>query len=120
MGDIAKCSVCSKDEYYNEDLLYDIHAWGYEPCTMKHIKAYKPESSSLGSGQVLNRPYTFNEGRIILKEMIDSLCLDLVAKNLVTDQITWTKDSKTCSWNCQYRQICIISKADHTKSFKLV
>ena len=98
MGDIAKCSVGSKDEYYNEDLLYDMfgvnaellidHAWGYEPCTMKHIKAYKPESSSLGSGQVLNRPYTFNEGRIILKEMIDSLCLDLVAKSLVTDQIT--------------------------------
>jgi len=98
MGDIAKCSVGSKDEYYNEDLLYDMfgvnaellidHAWGYEPCTMKHIKAYKPESSSLGSGQVLSRPYAYDEGRIILKEMIDSLCLDLVAKNLVTDQIT--------------------------------
>ena len=98
MGDIAKCSVGSEDKYYNEDLLYDMfgvnaellidHAWGYEPCTMKHIKAYKPESSSLGSGQVLNRPYTFDEGRIVLKEMIDSLCLDLVAKNLVTDQIT--------------------------------
>ena len=91
MGDIAKCSVGSKDEYYNEDLLYDMfgvnaellidHAWGYEPCTMKHIKAYKPESSSLGSGQVLSRPYTFDEGRIVLEEMIDSLCLDLVAKN---------------------------------------
>ena len=98
MGDIAKCSVGSEDKYYNEDLLYDMfgvnaellidHAWGYEPCTMKHIKAYKPESSSLGSGQVLSRPYTFDEGRIVLKEMIDSLCLDLVAKNLVTDQIT--------------------------------
>ena len=98
MGDIAKCSVGSEDKYYNEDLLYDMfgvnaellidHAWGYEPCTMKHIKAYKPESSSLGSGQVLSRPYAYDEGRIILKEMIDSLCLDLVAKNLVTDQIT--------------------------------
>ena len=91
MGDIAKCFVGSEDKYYNEDLLYDMfgvnaellidHAWGYEPCTMKHIKAYKPESSSLGSGQVLSRPYTFDEGRIVLKEMIDSLCLDLVAKN---------------------------------------
>ena len=91
-------SVGSEDKYYNEDLLYDMfgvnaellidHAWGYEPCTMKHIKAYKPESSSLGSGQVLSRPYAYDEGRIILKEMIDSLCLDLVAKNLVTDQIT--------------------------------
>ena len=91
MGDIAKCSVGSEDKYYNEDLLYDMfgvnaellidHAWGYEPCTMKHIKAYKPESSSLGSGQVLSRPYAYDEGRIILKEMIDSLCLDLVAKN---------------------------------------
>ena len=98
MGSIAKCSVGSEDKYYNEDLLYDMfgvnaellidHAWGYEPCTMKHIKAYKPESSSLGRGQVLSRPYTFDEGRIVLKEMIDSLCLDLVAKNLVTDQIT--------------------------------
>ncbi len=90
--------VGSEDKYYNEDLLYDMfgvnaellidHAWGYEPCTMKHIKAYKPESSSLGSGQVLSRPYTFYEGRIVLKEMVDSLCLDLVAKKLVTDQIT--------------------------------
>ena len=144
MGDIAKCSVGSEDKYYNEDLLYDMfgvnaellidHAWGYEPCTMKHIKAYKPESSSLGSGQVLSRPYAYDEGRIILKEMIDSLCLDLVAKNLVTDQITVSvgydkeniktdytgeikddrygrKIPKTCSWNCQYRQICIISKS---------
>ena len=100
MGDIAKCSVGSEDKYYNEDLLYDMfgvnaellidHAWGYEPCTMKHIKAYKPESSSLGSGQVLSRPYAYDEGRIILKEMIDSLCLDLVAKKLVIDQITVT------------------------------
>ena len=100
MGDIAKCSVGSEDRYYNEDLLYDMfgvnaellidHAWGYEPCTMKHIKAYKPESSSLGSGQVLSRPYSFNEGKIVLKEMIDTLCLDLVSKNLVTDQITVT------------------------------
>ena len=48
----------------------------------------KPESSSLGSGQVLSRPYAYDEGRIILKEMIDSLCSDLVVKNLVTDQIT--------------------------------
>lgn len=100
MGDIAKCSVGKADEYYNEDLLYDLfgvnaellidHAWGYEPCTMKEIKAYKPEHNSIGAGQVLSCPYDFNKGRLVLKEMLDALALDLVAKQLVTDQIVIT------------------------------
>ena len=95
MGDIAKCSVGSEDEYYNEDLLYSIfginaellidHAWGCEPCTMQHIKAYKPENNSIGIGQVLSSPYSFEKGKLILKEMLDALALSLVDKKLVTN-----------------------------------
>ena len=97
MGDIAKCSIGKEDEYYNEDLLYDLfginaellidHAWGYEPCTIKDIKAYKPENNSFGAGQVLSCPYPFFKGRLVLKEMLDSLALSLVDKGLVTNQI---------------------------------
>lgn len=100
MGDIARCSLGKEDEYYNEDLLYDLfginaellidHAWGYEPCTMKDIKAYKPEHNSIGVGQVLDHPYNFEMGKLIVKEMLDSLTLDLVEKNLVTNQIVIT------------------------------
>lgn len=100
MGDIAKCSVGSEDEYYNEDLLYSIfginaellidHAWGCEPCTMQHIKAYKPENNSIGIGQVLSSPYSFEKGKLILKEMLDALALSLVDKKLVTNQIIIT------------------------------
>ena len=98
MGDIAKCSVGEENEYYNEELLYDIfginaellidHAWGYESCTMKDIKNYQPTHKSIGVGQVLSSPYTFEKGRLIIKEMLDSLALDLVDKHLVTGQIT--------------------------------
>lgn len=100
MGDIAKCSVGKADDYYNEELLYDMfgvnaellidHAWGYEPCTMKDIKSYKPKHNSIGSGQVLSCPYDFKKGRLVLKEMLDSLALDLVDRHLVTDQIVVT------------------------------
>ena len=67
----------------NAELLID-HAWGYEPCTIKHIKGYKPSAKSVGSGQVLHRPYKFEEGRLILKEMSDALALDLSDKGLLT------------------------------------
>ena len=100
MGDIARCSLGKSNEYYNEDLLYKLfginaellidHAWGWEPCTMSDIKAYKPESNSIGSGQVLHCPYTFEQGRLIVMEMADLLALDLVEKGLVTDQIVLT------------------------------
>lgn len=100
MGDIARCSLGKMDEYYNEDLLYDIfginaellidHAWGYEPCTMEDIKAYKPENNSIGTGQVLDCPYEFNKAKLIVKEMLDLLALDLVDKGLVTNQIVLT------------------------------
>ena len=98
MGSIAKCSGGSEREFHNEDLLYKMfgidaellidHAWGREPVTIKDIKAYKPNSSSLSSGQVLLKDYTAKEARIVLTEMLDSLCLDLVEKNLLTSSVT--------------------------------
>ena len=70
----------------NAQLLID-HAWGWEPCTLSDVKQYKPESNSIGSGQVLHCPYPFEQGRLIVKEMTDLLALDLFSKGLVTDQI---------------------------------
>ena len=97
MGDIARCSVGRPHEYYNEDLLYKLfgvnaellidHAWGWEPCTISCIKAYKPLSSSTCSGQVLEHPYTFDKALLVVKEMTEQIVLDLVDKGLVTDQI---------------------------------
>ena len=100
MGDIARCSLGKPTDYYNEDLLYNMfgvnaellidHAWGWEPCTIADIKAYKPQSSSVGSGQVLQCPYPFEKARLAAREMADLLALDLVDKGLVTDQIVLT------------------------------
>jgi len=97
MGDIARCSLGKPSEYHNEALLYRLfgvnaqllidHAWGWEPCTIADIKAYKPESNSLGSGQVLQSPYPSYKARLVLMEMADQLALDLLDKGLVTDQI---------------------------------
>ncbi len=91
MGDIARCSEQDEELLYrlfgvNAELIID-HAWGYEPCLMRHIKAYKPKSSSTGSGQVLMRPYRYDEARIVVREMADVLSLDLVDKGLVADQL---------------------------------
>ena len=100
MGDVARCSLGGKGAFHNEDLLYKLfgvnaellidHAWGWEPCTIAEIKAYKPESSSIGSGQVLQHPYSFEKGKLIVREMTDLLVLDLVDRHLVTDQIVLT------------------------------
>ena len=100
MGDIARCSVGNPYGRYNEGLLYKLfgvnaellidHAWGWEPCTIEHIKAYKPQSNSLGSGQVLHCPYDFEKAKLITREMTDLLVLDLVEKGLVTDQLVLT------------------------------
>ena len=100
MGDIARCSLGHPNEFYNEDLLYRLfgvnaellidHAWGVEPCTMPDIKAYKPETNSLGSGQVLCEPYTAEKAKLVVREMVDLLVLELVDKGLVTDQLTLT------------------------------
>lgn len=73
----------------NAELLID-HAWGYEPCTIADIKAYKPKENSIGSGQVLQCPYENEKARLIVQEMTDLLVLDLVDKGLVTDQIVLT------------------------------
>ena len=94
MGDIARCSLQQEELLYrlfgvNAELLID-HAWGWEPCTIADIKAFKPESNSLSSGQVLSEPYSFEKARLVVKEMTDLLVLDLVEKGLVTDQMVLT------------------------------
>ena len=91
MGDVARCSIQNEDLLYklfgiNAELLID-HAWGWEPCTLSDIKAYRPSARSLGSGQVLHCPYTIEKARLIVREMTDLLVLDLVDHELVTDQI---------------------------------
>ena len=100
MGDIARCSLGGDRDYHNEELLYRLfgvnaellidHAWGWEPVTMDLIKAYRPETNSICSGQVLQCPYDFAGGKLIVREMTDLLVLDLVDKKLVTDQIVLT------------------------------
>ena len=100
MGDVARCSLGSPNEYYNEELLYKMfginaellidHAWGIEPCTIPEIKAYKPTTHSVSSGQVLHCPYTAEKAKLIVREMTDLLVLDLVEKGLETDQMALT------------------------------
>lgn len=94
MGDIARTSIKNEELLYklfgiNAELLID-HAWGYEPVTLKEIKAYKPTTNSISSGQVLHCPYNYEDTRLIVKEMTELLTLDLVSKNLVTNQIVLT------------------------------
>ena len=100
MGDVARCSVGKPGEFHNEDLLYKLfgvnaellidHAWGWEPCTIADIKAYKPESSSICSGQVLHCPYRWDKAKLVVREMTDILVLELVDKGLATDQLVLT------------------------------
>ena len=94
MGDIARCSINNEDLLYkmfgvNAELLID-HAWGWEPCTIENIKAYKPTTNSISSGQVLHCPYDYKKTKLIVKEMADLLSLDLVAKDFVTNQLVMT------------------------------
>ena len=94
MGDVARCSLQYEEMLYKEfgkNAVYLIdQAWGREPVDIPSIKAYKPESTSTSTGQVLTRPYTFDETRIIVQEMTDKLVLELVEKGLTTDQIVLT------------------------------
>ncbi len=100
MGDIARCSVGRPGDCHNEELLYKLfgvnaeilidHAWGWEPCTIADVKAYKPENKSSVSGQVLQCPYEFEKARLVVREMADALSLDLVDKGLVTNQLALT------------------------------
>ena len=100
MGDIARCSLGGPGDYHNQNLLYRLfgvnaellidHAWGWEPCTMADIKAYRPAARSLGAGQVLHAPYPFDRARLVLREMAVQLALDLLAKHLAADRVTLT------------------------------
>lgn len=94
MGDIARCSLEREEVLYqlfgvNAELLID-HAWGWEPTTIADIQAYKPQSNSIGSGQVLHCPYTYDKTKLVVWEMADQLSLDLVDKGLVTNQLVLT------------------------------
>ncbi len=94
MGDVARCSLEREDLLYrlfgvNAELIID-HAWGREICTIRDIKSYRPAANSLSVGQVLAEPYDFPKARIIVREMIDGLALDLLEKGLTTDQVVLT------------------------------
>lgn len=100
MGDVARCSLGGPDDFHNEELLFRLfgvaaellidHAWGVEPCTIADIKAYRSESNSISSGQVLTCPYPADKARLVMREMTDLLVLDLVDKGLMTDQMVLT------------------------------
>lgn len=92
MGELARASIHFPEILYKEfgidaEILID-HAWGLEPCGMKEINAYRPETNSLSEGQVLSCPYSYDKARIIVQEMTDSLVFQLTDKGLVTDSLT--------------------------------
>ena len=94
MGDVARASIENEDLLYklfgvNAELLID-HSWGWEPCTIKDVKSYKPTSNSISLGQVLHCPYNYEQTKIIVKEMVESLTLQMVEKRLVTSQMVLT------------------------------
>jgi len=94
MGDVARMSLENEDLLFklfgvNAELLID-HAWGYEPCTIEQAKNYKPTSNSISQGQVLHCPYEYNKAKLIVKEMVDNLVLELVDKRLKTNQFVLT------------------------------
>lgn len=94
MGDVARCSIEHEDFLYglfgvNAELLID-HAWGWEPVTMAQVKAYRPDTRSISSGQVLQCAYTADKARNVVLEMADNMSLELIGHRLVTDQIVLT------------------------------
>ena len=94
MGDIARTSLVNEDLLFklfgvNAELLID-HAWGYEPCTISDAKNYKPLKNSISSGQVLHCAYDYNKAKLVVREMVDSLTLDLVDKHLISNQFVLT------------------------------
>lgn len=116
MGDIARCSLGRASDYYNEDLLYRLfgvnaellidHAWGWEPCTISDIKAYKPAEHSVGAGQVLTGVALFGTARLIAKEMAESLALDLVGKGLKTNRVALAVGYDTASLDPGRLDVC--------------
>ena len=115
MGDIARCSLGNILDKQNEDILYKEfgvnaellidHAWGYEPCTIKDIKNYKPKINSISTGQVLSCPYNYEKTKLIIKEMVDNLVLELVDKKLVTNQIIITLNYDANNLKSEYNGI---------------
>lgn len=94
MGQLARFSIEHEETLYklfgvNAELIID-HAWGWEPCTIADIKAYRPETNSISSGQVLSEAYTIAKARVVVREMAENTALDLVDKRLVTNQIVLT------------------------------
>ena len=94
MGRLARMSLQNEGMLYklfgvNAELLID-HAWGWEPCTMEAVKAYRPETNSFSQGQVLQSPYDWKKARVVAQEMAEQAALDLVARRLVTDQVVLT------------------------------
>jgi DNA polymerase V len=94
MGDIARVSVKEPDALYkmfgvNAEILID-HAWGYEPCTIADIKRAKPQSQSMGEGQVLQDPYPFDKARLVVREMVDTVSMRLVENDLVAKGMVLT------------------------------
>ncbi len=93
MGDVAAKAQCNEEWFYRTfgvdgEIMID-HAWGIEPMTMRDIKSYRTESSSLSSRQVLPRPYKYAEARLVLSEMIDALCSDMFSKGAVSPSFNW-------------------------------
>ncbi|MBO5533458.1 MAG: DNA methylase [Fibrobacter sp.] len=94
MGDIARVSVKNPEALYNlfgvnAEILID-HAWGYEPCTIADIKRSKPRNRSTGEGQVLQDPYPFDKARLVVREMVDTVSMTLIAHDLVTNAMVLT------------------------------
>ena len=94
MGKLARMSLTNEDFLFrlfgiNAELLID-HAWGWEPCKISEIKAFRPERSSIGHGQVLQRPYKSNEALVVAKEMVEMIALELVSKRMMTNMIVIT------------------------------
>lgn len=92
MGDIARRSLIDEERLYkifgvDAEILID-HAWGYEPCTIKDIKSYRSQAHSLGSGQVLQKPYSYEMGKIIVREMAEQLSMDMFRKGVVASCFT--------------------------------
>ena len=93
MGDIARKTQWDEEYFYKTfgidgEILID-HAWGIEPVTMADIKNYRSDGHSLSNGQVLPRPYKYREARLVFMEMVEALCCDMFAANLVTRGCTW-------------------------------
>lgn len=96
MGDVARCSILNEDLLYklfgvNAELLID-HSWGWECTTISDVKECKAENKSISSGQVLSCPYNYEKSRLILKEMVDLLVLDMVGKKYLTDMLVLAVD----------------------------